>query len=290
MKKTRIKAFGKINLYFELVNKRQDGYHDIKSIMQNIDLYDELTIEESVKGIEIDSNIKSIPKDHKNTVYKAAEIIKELFGIDKGIKIFINKRIPHEAGLGGGSSDAAALIEALDKMWDLNMKEEFKHKIAGKIGTDVHFFLENGTSYVTGKGDITEKIKYFTWNNILLVKPKISISTPYVYSKVKKEDLSYDNTNNILELYKRSKEKEIIPYFKNDLEKIVFEEFKEVEKIKIAMIKNKARLSLMSGSGSSVFGLFDNETDMVECKKIMGKKYKRIYITKSNEKGYDYEG
>jgi 4-diphosphocytidyl-2-C-methyl-D-erythritol kinase len=107
---------------------------------------------------------------------------------------------------------------------------------------------------------------------------------------VKKEDLSYDNTNNILELYKRSKEKEIIPYFKNDLEKIVFEEFKEVEKIKIAMIKNKARLSLMSGSGSSVFGLFDNETDMVECKKIMEKKYKRIYITKSNEKGYDYEG
>jgi 4-diphosphocytidyl-2-C-methyl-D-erythritol kinase len=289
MKKTKIKAFGKINLYFELVNKRKDGYHDIKSIMQNIDLYDELILEESVKGIEIDSNIKSIPKDNKNTVYKAAELIKEIFGIHKGIKIFINKRIPHEAGLGGGSSDAAALIEALDKMWDLNMKEELKHKIADKIGTDVHFFLEDGTSYVTGKGDITEKIKNFTWNNILLVKPKISISTPYVYSKVKKEDLSHDNTNSILELYKRSKEKEIIPYFKNDLEKIVFEEFKEVENIKKAMIKSKARLSLMSGSGSSVFGLFDNETDMVECKKIMEKQYKRVYITKSIEKGYDYE-
>jgi 4-diphosphocytidyl-2-C-methyl-D-erythritol kinase len=257
--------------------------------MQNIDLHDELILEESVKGIEIGSNIKSIPKDNKNTVYKAAEIVKEIFGIHKGIKIFINKRIPHEAGLGGGSSDAAALIEALDKMWDLDMKEELKHKIAGKIGTDVHFFLEDGTSYVTGKGDITEKIKKFTWNNILLVKPKISISTPYVYSKVKKEDLSHDNTNNILELYKRSKEKEIIPYFKNDLEKIVFEEFKEVENIKQAMIKSKARLSLMSGSGSSVFGLFDNETDMVECKKIMEKQYKRVYITKSIEKGYDYE-
>jgi 4-diphosphocytidyl-2-C-methyl-D-erythritol kinase len=290
MKKTKIKAFGKINLYFELVNKRKDGYHDIKSIMQNIDLHDELILEESVKGIEIGSNIKSIPKDNKNTVYKAAEIVKEIFGIHKGIKIFINKRIPHEAGLGGGSSDAAALIEALDKMWDLDMKEELKHKIAGKIGTDVHFFLEDGTSYVTGKGDITEKIKKFTWNNILLVKPKISISTPYVYSKVKKEDLSHDNTNSILELYKRSKEKEIIPYFKNDLEKIVFEEFKEVENIKQAMIKSKARLSLMSGSGSSVFGLFDNETDMVECKKIMEKQYKRVYITKSIEKGYDYEG
>ncbi len=288
MKKTKIKAYGKINLYFELVSKRIDGFHNIKSIMQNIDLYDEITIEEAGSGINIESNFKDIPKDEKNTVYKTVKIIKQKYKIKKGINIFINKAIPHSAGLGGGSSDAAAVIEVLNDIWNLKMKKQEKHEIASRIGTDVHFFLEGGTTYIKGKGEITSRVKDFKWNNILLIKPQIDISTPYVYSKVKNEDLSKDDSD-VLDIYNNNTEIEIIPYLKNDLEKIVFREYKEIQEIKKTMIDCKAKISLMSGSGSSVFGLFDNKKEIDECKKIMEKKYENIYLTKTIEKGNDYE-
>jgi len=289
MKKTKIKAYGKINLYFELVNKRSDGFHDIKSIMQNIDLYDELIIEENNQGINIDSNFNDIPKDEKNTVYRAVKIIKEKYRIKKGLNIFLNKVIPHSAGLGGGSSDAAAVIEALNDIWNLKMNKGEKHEIASKIGTDIHFFLEGGTAYIKGKGEITTKIKDFKWSNILLIKPQINISTPYVYANVRNEDLSKRENDDILNIYNKNSQSEIVPYLKNDLEKIVFREFEEIEKIKKTMTDNNAKISLMSGSGSSVFGLFDSKKDLDECRKIMEKNYQKIYVTKTIEKGFDYE-
>ncbi len=289
MKKTKIKAYGKINLYFELVNKRSDGFHNIKSIMQNIDLHDEIIIEENNRGINIESNFKDIPKDEKNTVFKAVKIIKEKYSINKGLNIFLNKIIPHSAGLGGGSSDAAAVIETLNDIWNLKMNKEEKHEIASKIGTDIHFFLEGGTAFIKGKGEITTKVKDFKWNNILLIKPQINISTPYVYSNVKNDDLSKSKNDDILNIYNNNTESKIISYFKNDLEKIVFREFKEIEKIKKIMIDNNAKTSLMSGSGSSVFGLFDSKKDLDKCRKIMEKNYEKIYITKTIGKGFDYE-
>src|SRR6056297_2933631 len=289
MKKTKIKAYGKINLYFELVDKRKDGFHNIKSIMQNIDLYDEIILEEIEKGINIESNLRDIPLDERNTVYKAVEIIKDKYKIEKGLNIFLQKKIPHQAGLGGGSSDAAAVIEVLDKIWDINMGKDERNLIASQIGTDVHFFLEGGTSYIKGKGDITKKIKDFNWNHIMLIKPEINISTPYVYSKVKVEDLSKDDGDKILDIYRERSKTELISYFKNDLENIVFKEFKEIEDIKKTMIENKALVSLMSGSGSTVFGFFENKKDMDKCRKIMKKNYKQVITTKTIEKGYDYE-
>jgi len=289
MKKTKIRAYGKINLYFELVNKRKDGFHNIKSIIQNIDLYDEIILEETKKGINIESNLQDIPRDEKNTVYKAVEIIKDKYKVEKGLDIFLRKKIPHQAGLGGGSSDAAAVIEALNKIWNLNMGKDEKHLIASQIGTDVHFFLEGGSSYIKGKGDITKKIKDFNWNYIILIKPEINISTPYIYSKVKIKDLSKDDGDKILDIYREKSKTELISYLKNDLENIVFREFKEIKDIKKTMMENKALIALMSGSGSSVFGFFDNKKDMDACKKIMKNNYKYVITTKTIEKGYDYE-
>ncbi|MDW7669237.1 MAG: 4-(cytidine 5'-diphospho)-2-C-methyl-D-erythritol kinase, partial [Bacillota bacterium] len=241
------------------------------------------------KGISIESNIKDIPTNEKNTIFLTAKIIKEKYNIKKGLNLYLNKVLPHAAGLGGGSSNSAAVIEALNDIWNLKMKKKEKHDIASKIGTDVHFFLEGGTAYIKGKGEVTKRIKNFKWNHILLIKPKVNIPTPYVYSNVRNEDLSEDENDDILNIYNNNSENEIIPYFKNDLEKIVFREFKEVEKIKKIMSENNAKLSLMSGSGSSVFGLFDSKEDLNKCRKNMEKNYTKIYITKTVEKGFDYE-
>jgi len=289
MKKTKLKSYGKINLYFELVDKREDGYHDIKSVIQNIDIFDEIEIEEIRSGIIIDSNYKDIPKGKDNTVYKAINSIKKEYSVDKGIKIYLNKRIPHSAGLGGGSSNSAAVIEGLNKMWNLNMNSKEKEEIAEEIGTDVYFFLKGGTVYVGGKGDKTRKIKDFTWDNILLVKPDINISTAYIYSRIKKNYLSKNYNQEIFNTFNREKEELLVKLFRNDLERVVEIEYPEVSEIKKEMLTNKAVAAMMSGSGSAVFGFFKNSYDLDECYKTLSKRYHKLYKTKTIGRGFDYE-
>jgi 4-diphosphocytidyl-2-C-methyl-D-erythritol kinase len=290
MKKTKMKSYAKINLYFELVNKRQDGYHDIKSILQNIDIFDEIEIEEIERGIKIDSNYKDIPVGADNTVYKAVNLIIKTYKIDKGIKIFLNKNIPHSAGLGGGSSDSAAVIEALNRLWNLKMSTKDKEEIAGEIGTDVYFFLKGGTVYVEDKGDKTRKVKDFKWDNILLVKPDFDISTPFIYSRVKNEHLSKDYSKIVLEKFSRENEKSLIKFFKNDLEKAAEREYPEIYKIKKEIIGLNAEIAMMSGSGSSVFGLFKDRKTLDKAYSVLDMKYDKVYKTKTIERGFDYEG
>ncbi len=290
MKKTKIKSYAKINLYFELVDKRHDGYHNIKSILQNIDIFDEIEIGEIESGIKIDSNYKDIPTGTDNTVYKAVDIIKKTYKIDKGIKIFLNKKIPHSAGLGGGSSNSAAVIEALNKLWNLKMNIRDKEKIAKKIGMDVYFFLKGGTVYVENKGDKTRKIKDFKWDNILLVKPDINISTPFIYGEVEKEHLTKDYSRILLEKFNEENEKSLIKLFKNDLEKAAEKKYPEINEIKKEMIGLNTEITMMSGSGSSVFGLFKNREVRDKAYSILAMKYDKVYKTKTIERGFDYEG
>lgn len=290
MKKTKLKSYGKINLYLELINKRKDGYHNIKTIMQNISLHDEIIIEEiPQKKIIINSNFSDIPKDINNTAYKAAYLIIKRYNIDKGLSIYLKKVIPHSAGLAGGSSNGAAIIVGLNRMWNLNMSREDMEEIADELGADVFFFLRGGTSYIKGKGNIVKNIKDFSWENILIIKPEFNISTADIYKEVDIRDLSNNNEDDILNIYNSTDKKDFIKYMKNDLEKIVNKKTNIINKIKEDFINTKALISLMTGSGSCVFALYKNTDDMKKAKEILRKEYNNIFITNTIKKGFDYE-
>lgn len=250
-------APAKINLSLDVLKKRGDGYHELKMIMQTVSLYDDIVIEKDDK-ISLDSNKKDIPLDNRNLAWKAAELFFDYTGIQGGCRIHITKNIPDGAGLGGGSSDAATVLIALNEIYNTKLSEKELREIAVKIGADVPFFIVGGTCLAQGIGEKLTKIENKTDPYILIYKPDFSISTKWVY-----ENLNLDN--------KPSYDIDIIvkdlcagnPLFTNQifnyLEEVSVSEYPQISDIK-TMLKNMgADNALMSGSGSSVFGIFFNE-------------------------------
>ncbi|MDR0978226.1 MAG: 4-(cytidine 5'-diphospho)-2-C-methyl-D-erythritol kinase, partial [Endomicrobium sp.] len=182
--KITLKAPAKINLFLEIKDKREDGYHNIETIMQTVSLYDELTFENAGKDIFLECSNKTLPSGHNNIVYKAAKAFYEYFKIKAGIKIYLKKMIPAGAGLGGGSSDAAATLAALAKIHNVETnKQELEH-IAATLGADVAFFLTGGTALCEGKGDIITPLKSIKNLNLVIVNPCFEINTADIYKKV----------------------------------------------------------------------------------------------------------
>src|SRR3989339_441994 len=186
VKNIKLKANAKINLFLDILNKRKDGYHNLKTVFQEVSLSDEIYIEQIEIGIKIVCNDPNIPTDSRNLVYKAADLIKKYSKIDKGIQIKITKGIPVGAGLGGGSSDAASVLKGLNKMWQLKLSKKVLINIAKKIGADVPFFIEGGRCSATGIGDILKPVSVKKKEWYVIVKPCFEISTKYVYSQLTK--------------------------------------------------------------------------------------------------------
>ena len=278
----KIKTPAKINLLLHVKGKREDGYHDIVTVMQAIDLYDELLIEKA-DNLELICTSPDIPSDEKNLVYKAAVKLREFTGINEGARISLKKNIPVAAGLGGGSSDAAAALSGLNRLWGLGLTVETLCGLGREIGSDIPFFLRGPTAAGYGRGDELIRLSNETDYWYLLVNPGIMISTAWVYSQV---DVSADNIrcnrppldseNWIGPLVQPNLEltKEVVhikiflpdglrldgnniwlfPY--NDLEGVVIRRYPVIKKIKDEMVASGAMCALMSGSGSSVFGVF----------------------------------
>ena len=181
MKEICVESFGKINLSLDVVNKRSDGYHNIESIMQEIDLKDIVTLKSRKEGIVIRSNSDEIPLGKGNLVYKAWELMKEKSARNNGVEIYIEKNIPVSSGLAGGSSNAAAVLKGLNELWELNYSLEELQDIGVRIGADVPFCLLGGTAYARGIGEELEVLADFKDKHILLANNGKSISTPYVY-------------------------------------------------------------------------------------------------------------
>lgn len=259
-----VKAPAKINLYLEIINKRADGYHNIESVMHTVSLFDilELTKIEDNK-IELVCDNADLSDTKKNLVYKAAEKVKEKYKINCGVKIKLTKNIPMGAGLGGGSSDAAATILALNKIWNINDDIKNLELLGATLGADVPFFMTGGTAKISGIGDIVEKINTKFKGTFVLVKPNFGVSTPYAYSKVK-----FPLTN----IHKISKittilEKEAFDFesakdlFFNRFEDFIFDEYQEIKQIR-EVLENLGCASLMSGSGATVFGLVHDKENL----------------------------
>lgn len=282
MNEIEMYSYAKINLLLDVVSKREDNYHNIRSVMQSIDLKDSIRIKTIKKQIIIECNNPNVPLDEKNTVYKAIRIIKDRYNIDKGVYVSINKIIPTESGMAGGSGNASAVIKGLNKIWDLKMDINEMCEIGLMVGADVPFCLMGGTALVEGIGEKVTKLNSFKWDNILIVKPKFSISTAKAYQNIRTEDYNMYKDNKIIQYINDKRYEEAAKNTANVFEKAIIKAYPEVTQIKETMIKSKAISSIMTGSGSAIFGLFENGDDLLRAKERLKNKYENIYVTKTN--------
>lgn len=252
------KAPAKINLGLDVLYKREsDGYHQLEMVMSSVDLADRLTLEEIPEDkILIETNKAFLPIDKRNNVYQAAAMLKERYGITQGLKIAIEKRIPVAAGLGGGSSDCAAALRGMNRLWDLNLSMEELIEIGVEIGTDVPYCLHGTTSFIAGKGEIVQPLLPMPQCWVVLVKPRISVSTRKIFQQVQDvESLSHPDMAELSQAILGQDYERMLRYMGNSLEDVTIPKYPVVQQIKDRMIKYGADIALMSGSGPTVFAL-----------------------------------
>lgn len=275
------KAFAKINWALSVLGKRNDGYHEIVSLIHAIDLYDILSFE-PFSEIEIETELPVAKEE--NLAYKAARVLQNYTEIKKGVRIVLKKQIPLEAGLGGGSSDAAVVLKALNELWNLNLSIKTLSEIGASIGSDVPFFFYLPIGIVKGRGEIVKPLKIEKSYVLLLVKPGLSISAKWAYdslnSKAELTEQQEKINNNIWQLYHKLCIGDLNNlYLWNDLESAVFLRYPEIERIKKKLLEGGALISLMSGSGSTVFGVFRNEAEAEGAMKLFKGYWCRVVRT-----------
>ena len=293
MNSITLKSRAKINLSIDVLGKRQDGYHLVEMIMQTIDLYDLIEINEKDNDqITIKSTSDEIPLDCNNLVYKAANLIKKTFNINKGVEIHIKKNIPVAAGMAGGSSNAAAALVGLNKLWNLNLSNQQLEKIGLKLGADVPFCINGGAVLASGIGEELTPIKGLTKDVCILVcKPDLFVSTKEVYECIDSKDIDKRPNNKFLiECLKNEDTRQLAENMFNVLEGVTVEMHPVIQQIKDIMITNKALGAMMSGSGPTVFGLYENREDAVKCKAILEKQFKQTFVVACEEKGVEVNG
>lgn len=280
MRELTLEAYAKVNLALDVLYKREDGYHEINSIMQQISLCDELTFTDNKEDIIILCNSKDLPLDSSNLVYRAWEKMKELSGINRGIKINIQKNIPIAAGLAGGSSNGAMTLKALNTLWELGYSDEKLMEIGKTLGADIPFCIFGGTAKAEGIGERLTRLKAFKDKYILIANPGIGISTAYAYSKIDLDSTRYD-IEALIDAMEREDLVNVAANLKNRMETTILKEYPIIQEIKTSMIKNGALGSLMSGSGPTVFGLFDEGDKMEFANKKLSETFNKVYSCKT---------
>ena len=251
-----LKAPAKINLFLEILGKRDDGYHEIETVMQEIDLVDNLQFEEIQEGVKLKCNDKNIPSDENNLVCKAANLILNECGIKKGVLISLEKNIPVGAGLGGGSSDAAATLKALNLLWKIGLNDAELMEFAAKLGSDIPFFIKGKTALCSGRGEKITPIEVKSEMNYLVIFPHINISTATIY-----RNLKIDLTKKIIDVsfflnaLKHHKAVGISKLLFNRLEEVIFTTYPDLLDVKKVLGHYDFCGLSVSGSGSAFFGL-----------------------------------
>lgn len=254
------KAYAKINLGLDVIRRREDGYHEVKMIMQNIGVCDELAFEKQESGIELRIDTLELPADGNNLIYRTAKLIMEEFGIKEGVKIYLKKRIPIAAGLAGGSTDAAAVFYGMNKLFDLKMTQEKMCELGVKIGADVPYCIMGGTALAEGIGEQLTPLPDAPKATVLLAKPDITVSTKMVYERLNVPELKFHpDIDGMTKAVLRHDLSGIIERMGNVLENVTIQEYPVIEQIKNMMKEQGAANALMSGSGPTVFGIFENQ-------------------------------
>ncbi len=297
MAQISLKSFSKINLSLKIIGLRPDGFHEIETLMQTISLCDDMTISDVEKDIIIECNNSGVPTGPKNICYKAADVLKKKFNVKKGAKISIKKNIPMEAGLGGGSSNGATVLNALNILWDLGLSKEQLIFFASQIGSDVPFFIEGGRAVCRGRGEEIEKIpnpkpqipsKIQNSNGqneirYIIVKPDVSVPTRWAYGEWDKVCGQLPDAS--------APEKTLTGYWSpatgyfNDLESVVISKYPIIGKVSEELITAGCLYAQMTGSGSAVFGIAEDEVSGRKIYEKMRAKYPNTFLSHNVDSG-----
>jgi 4-diphosphocytidyl-2-C-methyl-D-erythritol kinase len=277
------KTPAKVNLGLHILDKREDGFHELETLFQMVDWCDEIKIELLSSGLDLVCDQPDIPKDEENLVIKAGRILQDRFpGRCKGARIYLNKNIPHGAGLGGGSGNAAGVLLGLNFLWDMKIKQKELTLLAAELGSDVPFFLHSPCAIGKGRGEILESVKSSIKFYVLMVYPGFTISTASVFRNLKLKLTKRRNNISILKNYLLHSEfAQLGATWFNDLEPVVFQEHPGLSGIKKEILGLGAKGALLSGSGSTVFGIFDNPKIASSAYKRLKKEGFRLFLAES---------
>ncbi|PHV69373.1 4-(cytidine 5'-diphospho)-2-C-methyl-D-erythritol kinase [Sporanaerobium hydrogeniformans] len=284
-----LKGRAKINLTLDVVGKRENGYHDLQMIMQSISLYDTLYIRKiKAQGVRLSSNYAWLPTNEKNIAYRAAELFFEETGIQGGVAIEITKRIPVGAGLAGGSTDAAATLIGLNKLFGTKLTKASLMEIGLKLGADVPFCILKGTALAEGIGEELTPLSPMPYVPLVIVKPPFSVSTAAVYKNLDYKSLEkHPNTPQMIKHIENGNIQAIANEMVNVLETVTIPMHPVIEEIKAKLMKEGALGAMMSGSGSAVFGIFETKEAAVRAANYfkMNCNYREVYITSTYANG-----
>ncbi len=283
MKEISVKALAKINLGLDVVRRREDGYHEVRMVMQTIHLFDRLQIARNRSGeITMSTNLSFLPTNENNLVYKAAKLLKDEFQIKDGIDVKLYKHIPVAAGMAGGSTDAAAVLYGMNRIFDLGLSREELMKRGVHLGADVPYCVMRGTALAEGIGEELTALPPMVKCPVLIAKPQISVSTKFVYENLKlNEQTVHPDIDRLVKDIRAKNLHAIAGDMGNVLETVTIPNYPVIAEIKEHMMEHGALNSMMSGSGPTVFGLFENEDVAAEAYEAMRASglAKQVYLT-----------
>lgn len=271
------RAYAKINIGLRILRKRPDGYHDIETVFHRIDLFDVIDLSQA-EEIVVAASSSEVPADESNLCHKAARLLQDHLHRTVGVRIAITKNIPVGAGLGGGSSDAATVLRALPRLWNVSIDEPTLQALALQLGSDVPYFLGRGSAVGRGRGEVLEPFELQIPYTILVCNPNIPISTGWAYANVVPDSSPTQDLKHIVTEGMR-KPALLVDALRNDFEEPVFAHYPEIRQIKETMMRNGAVYASLSGSGSSVFGFFPDAGDAGTTAHTLRAKGWRTFLT-----------
>ena len=278
-----LKALAKINLGLDVVRRREDGYHEVRMIMQTIHLYDRLDIKRTKEsGIQIQTNLSFLPVNENNLIYKAAKLLMDEFSITDGVSVKLDKRIPVAAGMAGGSTDAAAMLFGMNRLFSLGLTKRQLMERGVQIGADVPYCIMRGTALAEGIGEELSQLPPMVKCPVLIAKPSISVSTKFVYQNLKLDDATvHPDIDRLIDDIKAKNLHDIAAHMGNVLETVTIPNYPVIDEIKKHMLSHGAVGAMMSGSGPTVFGLFDDEATAKKAYKAMRSSHlaRQVYLT-----------
>lgn len=284
MRELKLKAKAKINLGLDVVRKREDGYHEVRMIMQMINLYDKITLRKKTEpSITVTANLSYLPVNEDNLVYRAAKLLMDEFQVDGGLEIELQKYIPVAAGMAGGSTDAAAVMVGVNRIFQLGLNKKQLMERGVKIGADVPFCIMRGTALAEGIGEELTPLPAMPHCSLVIAKPKIHVSTKFVYGNLKVGELTeHPDIDGQVQALRENNLEQLVTRMGNVLETVTIPAYPVIDEIKHTMMKYGAMGAMMSGSGPTVFGIFEKEDKAQEVCRLLKKEKaaKQVYLVR----------
>ena len=283
MDRLELKALGKINLGLDVLGRRENGYHDVRMVMQTVYLYDRIIMKKSkTPGIRLETNLYYLPVNENNLAYQAAQMLMDEFHMEEGVSIQLDKHIPVAAGMAGGSSNAAAVLFGMNRMFSLGLSQKELMERGVKLGADVPYCIMRGTVLAEGIGEILTPLSPMPKCYVLIAKPAISVSTKMVYEKLDSHEIEdHPDIDGILAGLKAGDLKKVAGSMGNVLERVTVDAYPVIDQIKKMMIKEGALNAMMSGSGPTVFGIFEEKATARKAADAIrdARLTKQVYVT-----------